>query len=82
MESQSQNPDFRSNPENFHPCTDRVHLLKIILTVFAPSTRNVKFEAQWFQKCLNILMDGDCESLESMSKIGSGEQKFTQHAKR
>ena len=21
MESQSQNPEFRNNPENFHPCT-------------------------------------------------------------
>ena len=22
MESQPQNPEFRNNPENFHPCTD------------------------------------------------------------
>ena len=21
MESQAQNPEFRNNPENFHPCT-------------------------------------------------------------
>ena len=22
MESQPQNPEFRNNPENFHPCND------------------------------------------------------------
>ena len=24
MESQPQNPEFRINPENFHPCTDEL----------------------------------------------------------
>ena len=24
MESQDQNPEFRNNPENFHPCTTRL----------------------------------------------------------
>ena len=25
MESQLQNPEFRSNPENFHPCIEPSH---------------------------------------------------------
>ena len=27
MQSQPQNPDFRNNPENFHPCTAEVLFL-------------------------------------------------------
>ena len=30
MESQSQNPEFRNNPENFHPCID-AHITAVIL---------------------------------------------------
>ena len=71
MESQPQNPEIRSNPENFHPWIDRVHLLENFLTVSA----NVKVSEMLEHT------DGWTESLESMSKIGSGEQKITQHAK-
>ena len=28
MESQPQNPEFRNNPENFHPCTCVILLTK------------------------------------------------------
>ena len=28
MESQSQNPEFRINPENFHPCGKLLNLLR------------------------------------------------------
>ena len=28
MESQPQNPEFRNNPENFHPCVQRVKAVK------------------------------------------------------
>ena len=28
MESQPKNPEFRNNPENFHPCDYPVHLCK------------------------------------------------------
>ena len=28
MESQPQNPEFRNNPENFHPCSGRVPVLQ------------------------------------------------------
>ena len=34
MESQPQNPDFRNNPENFHPCAskkDNIFRTKIIM---------------------------------------------------
>ena len=34
MESQPQNPEFRSNPENFHPCEAeylRISLCKLLL---------------------------------------------------
>ena len=27
MESQPQNPEFRNNPENFHPCADPGYIL-------------------------------------------------------
>ena len=27
MESQPQNPEFRNNPENFHPCISSVNLI-------------------------------------------------------
>ena len=30
MESQSQNPEFRNNPENFHPCICRMIYLEHI----------------------------------------------------
>ena len=29
MESQPQNPEFRINPENFHPCYLTTHLLQV-----------------------------------------------------
>ena len=30
MESQPQNPEFRNNPENFHPCFNQVAKLHFI----------------------------------------------------
>ena len=30
MESQPQNPEFRINPGNFHPCIYVIHLYKLI----------------------------------------------------
>ena len=31
MESQAQNPEFRNNPENFHPCmTELSHIKKMV----------------------------------------------------
>ena len=29
MESQPKNPEFRSNPENFHPCISKGHRLEL-----------------------------------------------------
>ena len=37
MESQPQNPEFRNNPENFHPCiitTAHIYVYSTILEVF------------------------------------------------
>ena len=31
MESQPQNPEFRNNPENFHPCTVVISVLRLIV---------------------------------------------------
>ena len=31
MKSQPQNPEFRNNPENFHPCIEHLkHMLKLM----------------------------------------------------
>ena len=29
MESQPQNPEFRNNPENFHPCIYKLHIFPL-----------------------------------------------------
>ena len=53
MESQPQNPEFRNNPENFHPCRrNRVSLWK--WSIFIPQKADtMKKETQ--QHCLNSL---------------------------
>ena len=39
MESQPQNPEFRINPENFHPCFRHgIFLIKLKQNVFLPLT--------------------------------------------
>ena len=43
MESQPQNPDFRNNPENFHPCIPRkvrYKELPAIRCLFGPTMRS------------------------------------------
>ena len=45
MESQSQNPEFRINPENFHPC-QIWEKIKIICTHLS----NVLALARWIAK--------------------------------
>ena len=38
MESQPQNPEFRINPENFHPCTfliSQLNLLKFVIKIIS-----------------------------------------------
>ena len=41
METQPQNPEFRNNPENFHPC---VLFLFFILSKF-PNSQNFQFDS-------------------------------------
>ena len=36
MESQPQNPEFRNNPENFHPCIRCMFFLLLFLTLCMP----------------------------------------------
>ena len=33
MESQPQNPEFRNNPENFHPCLNGLKLAVVVLEI-------------------------------------------------
>ena len=33
MESQPQNPEFRNNPENFHPCVSKLNGLYLCRTL-------------------------------------------------
>ena len=35
MERQPQNPEFRNNPENFHPCSNGTHGLAISILMLA-----------------------------------------------
>ena len=54
MESQPQNPEFRINPENFHPCIyasckgsdDPVHLPSLVSHSQLPRTQVMKYEHQ------------------------------------
>ena len=39
MESQTQNPEFRNNPENFLPCDN---MLKIVLFILPQTTPQLK----------------------------------------
>ena len=34
MESQPQNPEFKNNPENFHPCMYRISGLNLVKSVY------------------------------------------------
>ena len=45
MESQPQNPEFRNNPENFHPCI-LLHLLPNIVCV----SNDGSGETVWMQR--------------------------------
>ena len=50
MESQPQNPEFRINPENFHPCSLHVGYLFVLLLLSADFKKNlsVKSDSKWF----------------------------------
>ena len=56
MESRPQNPEFRNNPENFHPCT---HL--------AARRAQSNMHLQLFQKSFSKL--GGIKMLPSMQKV-------------
>ena len=43
MESQPQNPEFRINPENFHPCSMPIHVLQYVIHAQKPSCTHLSF---------------------------------------
>ena len=49
MESQPQNPEFRSNPENFHPWIYNIHNIPLNLLHFAFDSNSYHASAQFYK---------------------------------
>ena len=48
MESQPQNPEFRYNPENFHPCIVNTYVMQILLGYFFNCVKNYSLNMCFF----------------------------------
>ena len=57
MEGQPQNPEFRINPENFHPCTDCAEVFQRIMSMF------VNAHTEFFFSC-DCYINSDFQSVQ------------------
>ena len=52
MESQPQNPEFRINPENFHPCNQHNKTLTLVSSMESqPQNPEFRINAENFHSC-------------------------------
>ena len=56
MENQPQNPEFRINPESFHPCNNKVKNIDFKKYLFCTeNSRNLEYHTHFLSKNVKIL---------------------------
>ena len=78
MESQPQNPEFRINPENFHPCKNPNHMVCIIIILLFHRTWYNNFSL-WLPATKMSVSGSLASDWTLMSTTKAGNQNYRAH---